>query len=74
MERQALSGQVFIYKQVRNLMEEKLGKSVSDDYAWDLFKRHEWTRKVPRQSHPQADKEAQEEYKKNSRNYRYPNH
>ncbi|KAA6319429.1 hypothetical protein EZS27_030675 [termite gut metagenome] len=74
IEKQALSGQILIYKQVKNLIEEKLGKSVSDDYVWDLFKRHKWTKKVPRQSHPQADKEAQEAYKKNFRNYRYPNH
>ncbi|KAA6331621.1 hypothetical protein EZS27_019787 [termite gut metagenome] len=74
IEKQALSGQILIYKQVKSLIEEKLGKSVSDDYVWDLFKRHKWTKKVPRQSHPQSDKEAQEEYKKNSRHYWYPNH
>ncbi|KAA6348019.1 hypothetical protein EZS27_004471, partial [termite gut metagenome] len=44
---------LYIYKQVKSLIEEKLGKSVSDDYVWDLFKRHKWTKKVPRQSHPQ---------------------
>ena len=37
---------------------------VSDDYIWDMFKRHKWSKKVPRQSHPQADKAAQEEFKK----------
>jgi hypothetical protein len=42
----------------------ELTKSVSDDSVWDLFKRHNRTKKVPRQSHPQSDKEAQEEYKK----------
>ncbi|KAA6307354.1 hypothetical protein EZS27_040977 [termite gut metagenome] len=74
IEKQALSGQILIYKQLKSLIEKQLGKSVSDDYVWDLFKRHKWTKKVPRQSHPQADKEAQEAYKKNFRNYWHPNH
>ncbi|KAA6331387.1 hypothetical protein EZS27_020003 [termite gut metagenome] len=74
IEKQALSGQILIYKQVKSLIEEQLGKSVSDDYVWDLFKRHKWTKKVPRQSHPQADKEAQEAYKKNSQRYWHPNY
>jgi hypothetical protein len=30
-----------------------------------MFKRHNWKKKVPRQSHPKADKAVQEEYKKN---------
>jgi transposase len=64
IEKQALSGQILIYKQVKSLIDERSEKSVSDDYVWDLFKRHKWTKKVPRQSHLQADKEAQEAYKK----------
>jgi transposase len=74
IEKQALAGQILISKQVKGFIEEKLGKSIPDDSVWDLFKRHTWTRKVPRQSHPQADKEAQEVYTKHSRNYRHPNH
>jgi transposase len=50
----------------------QLKKEVSDDYIWDMFKRHGWSKKVPRKSHPQADKAKQEEYKKNSRNYWLP--
>jgi hypothetical protein len=31
----------------------------------DLFKRHNWKKKVPRSSHPKSDEDARQEYKKN---------
>ncbi|MDR2836827.1 MAG: winged helix-turn-helix domain-containing protein [Bacteroidales bacterium] len=45
---------------MKNLVEEKLGKKVSDDYIWDMFKRHVWAKKVSRQHHPEGDSAAQE--------------
>jgi transposase len=73
IEADALGGQVITYQQVKIKMERQIGHTVSDDYIWDMFKRHKWTKKAPRQSHPQADKVAQEEYKKNSRRIWQPN-
>jgi len=64
---EALSGKVLIHKHIKKRVEEKAGKEVSDDYIWDLFKRHGWTKKVPRQMHPKGDKLKQEEFKKNSK-------
>jgi transposase len=72
VERQSLSGNILIYKHLKVIIEKKLGKSVSDDYIWDLFKRHGWRKKMPRQSHPKSDKATQEEYKKNSKSYWQP--
>jgi transposase len=66
IEEDALGGQIITYQQVKLKLEKQIERSVSEDYIWDMFKRHKWTKKAPRQSHPQADKEAQEEYKKNS--------
>jgi len=74
LEKEALSGKIIIYRHVKNLVEQELGQEVSDDYIWDMFKRHNWKKKVPRQSHPKADKEKQEEYKKNSKRFWQPNH
>jgi len=74
VEKDALSSKILIYKQVKNIVENKIGKKVSDDYIWDMFKRHNWKKKVPRQSHPKSDKKAQEEYKKNSKKIWLPNH
>ena len=73
IEEDALSGQIITYRQVKLKLEKQIGRTVSEDYIWDLFKRHRWTKKVPRDSHPQADKAAQEEYKKNSRRIWLPN-
>ncbi|MDR1984962.1 MAG: winged helix-turn-helix domain-containing protein [Prevotellaceae bacterium] len=64
VEQQSLSGNILIYKDIKVIVEGKLGKSLSDDYIWDMFKRHGWRKKMPRQSYPKADKAAQEEYKK----------
>ena len=69
IEQEALRGEILSYVQIKNKLEIRINRSVSDDYIWDLFKRHKWKKKVPRQSHPKSDKEAQEEYKKNFRNY-----
>ena len=82
IEEDALSGQLITYRQVKLKLEKQIERTVSEDYIWDLFKRHRWTKKAPRQSHPQADKTAQEEYlyfvrsmkyKKNSRRIWLPN-
>jgi transposase len=71
-EKEADKGKIINYHQVKSKLEAKLGKSVSDDYIWDMFKRQGWKKNVPRKSHPKSDKAAQEEYKKNSQNYWKP--
>jgi transposase len=73
IEADALSGKILTYKHVKNKVEAKIGNKVSDDYIWDLFKRHNWKKKVPRQSHPKSNKVAQEDFKKNLRKYWLPN-
>jgi len=73
IEEDALAGQIITYQQVKLKLEKQIERTVSCDYVWDLFKRHKWSKKVPRQSHPKADKVAQEEYKKNSRRIWLPN-
>jgi transposase len=74
LETDAINGTIITYKQVKFKLEATINRKVSDDYIWDMFKRHKWTKKVPRQAHPKADKAAQEEYKKNSRKIWQLNH
>lgn len=68
----ALEGKVLVAKHIRKIVETKVGKAVSDDYIWDLFKRHNWKKKMPRPEHPKKNKAAQEEFKKNSLKYWQP--
>lgn len=69
----AKEGKILVAKHIRKIVEAKVGTAVSDDYIWDLFKRHNWKKKMPRSEHPKRNKAAQEEFKKNSRNYWQPN-
>ena len=73
IEPDALQGRILIYQHVKKIVEKKLERKVSDDYIWDMFKRHGWTKKVPRPSHPKGSREEQEEYKKNSKKTWQPN-
>jgi transposase len=66
VEEDALNGQIVTYHQIKSKLEAQIDRKVSDDYIWDMFKRHNWSKKTPRPSHPQIDKAAQEEFKKNS--------
>jgi len=69
----AKEGSIIVAKHIRKIVEAKVGKAVSDDYLWDLFNRHNWKKKMPRPEHPKCNKEAQEEFKKNSQKYWQPN-
>lgn len=73
IEEDALLGKILIYKHVKAIIEKKANKPVSDDYVWDLFKRHGWSKKIPRQHHPKRNEQEQIEYKKNSKRIWMPN-
>jgi transposase len=68
----AVKGNILFAKPIRELIQEKLGKPVSEDYIRDLFKRHNWKKKMPRPEHPKKNKQAQEEFKENSPKYWQP--
>jgi transposase len=73
LEEDALSGRILTYRHVRSKLEDKLSRRVSEDYVWDLFKRHGWSKKAPGKTHPKSDAATREEFKKNFRNYWRPN-
>jgi transposase len=54
---------------IKEQIEERLAKKVSKDYLYDLLHRHKWRKVMPRPQHPKADKEKQEEFKKNFRSW-----
>ncbi len=73
LKNKAKEGKILVAKQIKKIVEKKIGKKVSDDYIWDLFKRHNWKKKMPRPEHPKKNKGAQEEFKKNSPKFWQPN-
>jgi transposase len=52
----AVNGNVLVAKHIRELIEKKLCRPVSEDYIWDLFKRYNWKKKMPRPEHPKKNK------------------
>lgn len=72
LKKKASLGQILTAKSIKSILEKKLNKVVSDDFIWDLFKRHNWKKKMPRQEHPKHNQGAQEEFKKNSLPYWQP--
>ena len=68
----AISGHILTAKDLIFEIEDKLNKKVSDDYVWDLLKRHNWKKKAPRPIHPKHNQEFQDEFKKNSQKYWSP--
>lgn len=63
----AKEGLVVVAQTVRDHVEDKLGRSVSKDYAYDLLHRHGWRKVAPRPRHPKRDRVQQEAFKKNFR-------
>jgi transposase len=66
IEDKASKGLVKTANDMRAIVEQKVGKSVSDDYLWDLLHRHGWKKKMPRPHHPKRSLSDQEAFKKNS--------
>ena len=67
IEKKALEGSIITAFDIKDEVEAEVGFAVSNDYIWDLFKRHNWKKKSPRPKHPEKDKSAQEQFKKNSK-------
>ena len=72
LQSKALKGAVLTFRDLKEVVENKPGGRVSNDYIWDLFRRHQWSEKAPRPKHPRQNLQAQEAFKKNFRAYRQP--
>lgn len=66
IEQKAGKGLIKAARDIRAIVEAKVGKSVSDDYLWDLLNRNGWKKKMPRPHHPKRNIAEQQELKKNS--------
>ena len=72
LQSKASKGAILTFRDIKQLVEKKLGRQVSGDYIWDLFKRNQWSKKAPRPKHPKQDVQAQQEFKKNFPAYWQP--
>jgi transposase len=67
LSKKAKKGLIITAKDVKKEIEKRIDRTISYDYIWSLFKRHEWKKKAARPQHPKTDAEKQSEFKKNSK-------
>lgn len=72
LEADALKGKIKSGVEIKERVKKIVKREVSDDFIWDLLKRHGWSKKKPRPEHPKGDKNVRDEFKKNSRSYWLP--
>lgn len=62
----ASAGQIATVGEIRQAMEEYLGRSVHHSVVYRFLKRNDWRKVKPRPCHVQAKKKLQEDFKKTS--------
>lgn len=63
----AAQGEIATTAEIQQAFESQVGHEVEESTIYRLLNRHGWRKLVPRPRHPQAKKEAQEEFKKTLR-------
>jgi transposase len=61
----AESGEIATVTQIQQAFEARIGHEVDDSTIYRLLNRHGWRKLMPRPRHPQADLQAQDQFKKN---------
>ena len=72
IEQKAALGLIKTAYDIKAIVEQRIGREVSDDYLWDLLKRNGWKKKMPRPHHPKRSLKEQKQFKKNSPNVWLP--
>ena len=63
----AQSGELTTAGEIKRAFEARVGHVVPKSTIYRLLDRHGWRKLVPRPKHPQANKEAQDQFKKTLR-------
>jgi hypothetical protein len=58
------AGKIATVAQIQHAFEQLVSHEVDDSTIYRLLHRHQWRKLMPRARHPQADEEAQEQFKK----------
>lgn len=64
--KEAEKGGILEVSSIKAAYEAKIGKKVPKSTVYRMLDRHDWREVIPRTKHPKSDKEAQEQFKKNS--------
>lgn len=65
----AASGGILVVGEIKKALDERLGRKTALASVYNLLHRHGWRKLAPDKRHPKADAVAQQEWKKNSRNF-----
>jgi transposase len=60
-------GEIATVAEIHHALEAQIGREVDDSTIYRLLHRHGWRKLMPRPRHPQATREAQEQFKKTLR-------
>ena len=58
-------GGILVVSEIKNALDQRLGRSVALASAYNLLHRHDWRKLAPDKRHPKSDVAAQDEWKKN---------
>jgi hypothetical protein len=62
----AATGGILVVSEIKQALDGRLGRATALASTYNLLHRHGWRKLAPDTRHPKADKEIQEEWKKNS--------
>jgi transposase len=59
-------GGILVVSEIKNALDQRLGRNVALASAYNLLHRHNWRKLAPDKRHPKSDADAQDDWKKNS--------
>jgi len=61
----AKEGGILVVGEIKNALDQRLGRNVALASAYNLLHRHDWRKLAPDKRHPKSDADAHEVWKKN---------
>jgi len=61
----AKEGGILVVSEIKNALDQRLGRNVALASAYNLLHRHDWRKLAPDKRHPKSDADAQDKWKKN---------
>jgi transposase len=61
----AKEGGILVVSEIKNALDQRLGRNVALASAYNLLHRHDWRKLAPDERHPKSDADAQDVWKKN---------